>query len=188
MGAEEAAAAAAAEASKKEKKKPTNIVIPPKKPKLSKAERRALQEAQRAAKAEGGGSKHKPKREEGIIMAQHPVIKHLEQKINAARPRDLSMEKVKRTTLGHRLLTTKRMTKRSHFSLIYLNQNIQLINTYRQYHQQLTTICTLLYPPLVTCTRHIHCWVVMHDVAPCFKRSHCSSNPTLLLPTHVIFE
>lgn len=36
---------------KKEKKAPKEgIVIPPKKPKLSKAERRALQEAQRAAK------------------------------------------------------------------------------------------------------------------------------------------
>ena len=45
---------------KKEKKTPPNIVIPPKKPKLSKAERRALQEAQRAAKgqkADGGGKK-----------------------------------------------------------------------------------------------------------------------------------
>ena len=39
------------EQAKKEKKKPENLVIPPKKPKLSKAERRALQEAQRAAKA-----------------------------------------------------------------------------------------------------------------------------------------
>ena len=45
-------------AAKKDKKsKPTNIVIPPKKPKLSKAERRALQEAQRAAKAAGGSGK-----------------------------------------------------------------------------------------------------------------------------------
>mmetsp|Transcript_13711 Transcript_13711/g.29789 ORF Transcript_13711/g.29789 Transcript_13711/m.29789 type:complete len:525 (+) Transcript_13711:116-1690(+) len=45
----------AAPSIKKEKKaKPTNLVVPPKKPKLSKAERRALQEAQRAAKAEGG--------------------------------------------------------------------------------------------------------------------------------------
>ncbi|KAL7537466.1 hypothetical protein ACHAXR_007978, partial [Thalassiosira sp. AJA248-18] len=50
--------AAPAPATKKEKKaKPTNVVIPPKKPKLSKAERRALQEAQRAAKAGGGGVK-----------------------------------------------------------------------------------------------------------------------------------
>ena len=40
------------EAAKKpaKKEKPTNLVIPPKKPKLSKAERRALQEQQRAAK------------------------------------------------------------------------------------------------------------------------------------------
>lgn len=37
------------------KSKPENLVIPPKKPKLSKAERRALQEAQRASKADGGG-------------------------------------------------------------------------------------------------------------------------------------
>lgn len=35
---------------KKKDKKPKNIVIPPKKPKLSKAERRAIQEEQRAAK------------------------------------------------------------------------------------------------------------------------------------------
>jgi translation initiation factor eIF-2B subunit delta len=67
MGAEEtpaaAAAAAAAAPTKKEKKKPTNLVIPPKKPKLSKAERRALQEAQRAAKADThGGEKPKPKK------------------------------------------------------------------------------------------------------------------------------
>jgi hypothetical protein len=42
---------------KKDKKKPKNIVIPPKKPKLSKAERRALQESQRAAKGvKAGGS------------------------------------------------------------------------------------------------------------------------------------
>lgn len=46
---------------KKEKKKPEGLVIPPKKPKLSKAERRALQEEQRAAKStvpgEGGSRK-----------------------------------------------------------------------------------------------------------------------------------
>lgn len=40
---------------KENKPKPSNFVIPPKKPKLSKAERRALQEAQRAAKAAAGG-------------------------------------------------------------------------------------------------------------------------------------
>ena len=38
---------------------PANLVIPPKKPKLTKAERRALQEAQRAAKAAGGGKPQK---------------------------------------------------------------------------------------------------------------------------------
>lgn len=37
---------------KAKKEKPANLVIPPKKPKLSKAERRALQEQQRAAKAQ----------------------------------------------------------------------------------------------------------------------------------------
>eukprot|EP00591_Stephanopyxis_turris_P009409 CAMPEP_0195516364 /NCGR_PEP_ID=MMETSP0794_2-20130614/7114_1 /TAXON_ID=515487 /ORGANISM="Stephanopyxis turris, Strain CCMP 815" /LENGTH=108 /DNA_ID=CAMNT_0040644941 /DNA_START=84 /DNA_END=407 /DNA_ORIENTATION=+ len=43
---------------KKEKKQPNpNFVIPPKKPKLSKAERRALQEKQRAEKEAAGGSK-----------------------------------------------------------------------------------------------------------------------------------
>jgi len=40
---------------KKVKTKPTNLVIPPKRPKLTKAERRALQEQQRAAKAKAGG-------------------------------------------------------------------------------------------------------------------------------------
>ena len=47
---------------KKKDKKPKNIVIPPKKPKLSKAERRALQEAQRSAKGlrtDGSGGKGK---------------------------------------------------------------------------------------------------------------------------------
>jgi translation initiation factor eIF-2B subunit delta len=39
---------------KKEKKRPDGLVIPDPKPKLSKAERRAIQEAQRAAKAAGG--------------------------------------------------------------------------------------------------------------------------------------
>ncbi|EJK51399.1 hypothetical protein THAOC_29425 [Thalassiosira oceanica] len=48
---------AAAGGKKKEKKQRTDVVVPPKKPKLSKAERRALQEAQRAAKAAGGGQK-----------------------------------------------------------------------------------------------------------------------------------
>jgi translation initiation factor eIF-2B subunit delta len=58
---EATAATAAAEAPKqpkKEKKKPDgNFVIPPPKPKLTKAERRALQEQQRDAKNEGGGGK-----------------------------------------------------------------------------------------------------------------------------------
>lgn len=48
---------------KKEKAKPADLKIPPKKPKLTKAERRALQEKQRAAKAannnSGGGNKKK---------------------------------------------------------------------------------------------------------------------------------
>ena len=49
-------AAPAPSAKNAEKKaKPAELVIPPKKPKLSKAERRALQEAQRASKAAGGG-------------------------------------------------------------------------------------------------------------------------------------
>ena len=49
-------AAAAAEPAKKEKKAPPpGLVIPPKKPKLTKAERRALQEQQRAAKATVAG-------------------------------------------------------------------------------------------------------------------------------------
>ena len=43
---------------KKEKKKPPpGLVIPPKRPKLTKAERRALQEKQRAAKAAAQGGK-----------------------------------------------------------------------------------------------------------------------------------
>ena len=49
-------AAPAPSAKNAEKKaKPADLVIPPKQPKLSKAERRALQEAQRASKAAGGG-------------------------------------------------------------------------------------------------------------------------------------
>jgi len=54
-------------APKKEKKvkpKPADVVIPPKKPKLSKAERRELQERQRAAKAAGG----KPNKADGSVM------------------------------------------------------------------------------------------------------------------------
>jgi hypothetical protein len=42
-----------AEAKKEKKAPPKDFVVPPKKPKLSKAERRALQEAQRSAKASG---------------------------------------------------------------------------------------------------------------------------------------
>jgi hypothetical protein len=42
-----------AEAQKEKKAPPKDFVVPPKKPKLSKAERRALQEAQRSAKASG---------------------------------------------------------------------------------------------------------------------------------------
>ena len=51
----DAAPAPAAGKPKKEKKAPPEgLVIPPKKPKMTKAERRALQEAQRAAKADSG--------------------------------------------------------------------------------------------------------------------------------------
>lgn len=54
---DEVAVASSSEIEKAETKaKPANIVIPPKKPKLNKAERRALQEAQRAAKAAGGAA------------------------------------------------------------------------------------------------------------------------------------
>ena len=67
MTEQDSAGAAPAATGKKDKAPPPNLVIPPKKPKLTKAERRALQEAQRAAKAgkaggggEGGGSKPKP--------------------------------------------------------------------------------------------------------------------------------
>jgi hypothetical protein len=42
------------------KEAPKNLVIPPKKPKLSKVERRALQESQRAEKAAGGGANGGP--------------------------------------------------------------------------------------------------------------------------------
>ena len=42
---------------KKDKKPPPGLVIPPKRPKLTKAERRALQEKQRAAKAVAQGGK-----------------------------------------------------------------------------------------------------------------------------------
>lgn len=63
----------------KEKKTPSNIVIPPKKPKLSKAERRALQEAQRAAKGQrvdggDGEKKMKPANdEEAVAGGGHKV-------------------------------------------------------------------------------------------------------------------
>ncbi len=48
--------AAASTGKAETKAKPSNIVIPPKKPKPNKAERRALQEAQRAAKGGGGAA------------------------------------------------------------------------------------------------------------------------------------
>lgn len=55
-----------AEIHKKEKKKPEGLVIPPKKPKLTKAERRALQEQQRAAKASAAeGGKPQQQKQEG---------------------------------------------------------------------------------------------------------------------------
>mmetsp|Transcript_26750 Transcript_26750/g.61516 ORF Transcript_26750/g.61516 Transcript_26750/m.61516 type:complete len:495 (-) Transcript_26750:78-1562(-) len=50
---------------KKEKKVPEGLVIPPKKPKLTKAERRALQEQQRAAKAGDQKQKQGKKGNEG---------------------------------------------------------------------------------------------------------------------------
>ena len=52
-GTSDAQSSAVAAPSKEKKAKPANLVIPPKKPKLSKAERRAQQEAQRAAKVTG---------------------------------------------------------------------------------------------------------------------------------------
>lgn len=58
---------------KKVKNKPKNIVIPPKKPKLSKAERRALQEAQRAAKGQkknGSDAQKKKKQQAGDAGAK----------------------------------------------------------------------------------------------------------------------
>ena len=51
----DAPAPAAAKPKKEKKAPPEGLVIPPKKPKMTKAERRALQEAQRAAKTAGGG-------------------------------------------------------------------------------------------------------------------------------------
>jgi len=51
---------------KKEKKAPDGLVIPPKKPKLTKAERRALQEQQRAAKAsQGKGTQQQQQKKAG---------------------------------------------------------------------------------------------------------------------------
>ena len=52
--ADAAPAPAAAKPKKEKKAPPADLVIPPKKPKMSKAERRAIQEAQRAAKADSG--------------------------------------------------------------------------------------------------------------------------------------
>ena len=48
----------------RKEKNPKNIVIPPKKPKLSKAERRALQEDQRAAKGKKPDGGDAPKSKE----------------------------------------------------------------------------------------------------------------------------
>ena len=50
------AAVTEAKPSKSNKEAPKNLVIPPKKPKLNKAERRALQESQRAEKGNGTAS------------------------------------------------------------------------------------------------------------------------------------
>jgi translation initiation factor eIF-2B subunit delta len=64
------------EQAKKEKKRPENLVIPPKQPKLSKAERRALQEAQRAAKSTGGPKPGNTKQQQQQQQQQHePPIK-----------------------------------------------------------------------------------------------------------------
>jgi translation initiation factor eIF-2B subunit delta len=61
------------EQAKKEKKRPENLVIPPKQPKLSKAERRALQDAQRAAKS--GGSGPRPKQQQELPIKPDPKEK-----------------------------------------------------------------------------------------------------------------
>jgi len=55
----EVAAGDAPKVKKEKKKPPPGLVIPPKRPKLTKAERRALQETQRAAKAAAQGGKGK---------------------------------------------------------------------------------------------------------------------------------
>lgn len=70
--------AEAAPGKKKDKKPPPGLVIPPKKPKLTKAERRALQEKQRAAKAvaQGGqGGKHlQPTPKKHVLTVQQAAI------------------------------------------------------------------------------------------------------------------
>jgi hypothetical protein len=60
---------------------PANLVIPPKKPKLGKAERRALQEQQRAEKAnrgqppQGGADNHHKKTPVAAVAASEPTPK-----------------------------------------------------------------------------------------------------------------
>jgi len=56
----------------KEKKPKKDIVIPPKKPKLSKAERRALQESQRAAKAEAADGGNASKKSSQLQQQSSP--------------------------------------------------------------------------------------------------------------------
>ena len=71
------AAAPVVPPTKKEKKvKPTNLVISAKKPKLSKAKRRALQEARRASKETVGerGRIQMVTREEEMMHLPHEVV------------------------------------------------------------------------------------------------------------------
>lgn len=77
-------------AEKSKKEKPANLVIPPPKPKLSKAERRALQEQQRAAKSalqQGNQGGDKPQINEqqspGISKVKQPQQQHQNQPTDA---------------------------------------------------------------------------------------------------------
>lgn len=69
---------AEASGKKKDKKPPPGLVIPPKKPKLTKAERRALQEKQRAAKAVAqggkGGKQLQPTPKKHVLTVQQAAI------------------------------------------------------------------------------------------------------------------
>ena len=67
------------QSAKKDKKLPQGLVIPPKKPKLTKAERRALQEAQKAAKGQQSTPKQYKSQEKDSTLASSASSKQQQQ-------------------------------------------------------------------------------------------------------------